>query len=190
MLPRTNGGIWNSVLKSSANIIMESPILTKTCISFPPGPGERRISSAWKAFFRNSLYFAAPSTFKWTVIAWNPGGIGLTVFGIGTGYQLCHGSSARPGVKYRPLSCKISAYATARLAPHHGRRTARDDGLRPDPLRSKLGLDRQPPQSAVVHGREVRDLHPLGRVLGAGLRRRQREGRDRLCGVVLELVDQ
>ena len=50
-------------------------------------------------------------------------------------------------------------------------------------------IDRRP-SPAVVHGREVRHLHPLGRLLGAGLRRRQREGRDRLRRVVLELADQ
>ena len=41
----------------------------------------------------------------------------------------------------------------------------------------------------VVHRRQVRHLHPLGRLLGAGLRAGQRQGRDRVCRVVLELAD-
>src|SRR5438067_5429647 len=67
---------------------MESPIRTSTCISFPPGPGERLISTAPKARFRKSTYAAAPSTLRCGVSEWNPDGIGLAAFDMGTGYQL------------------------------------------------------------------------------------------------------
>ena len=46
--------------KSSANIRHGVADPSRACISLPPGPGERVISTALKAFFRKSMYAAAP----------------------------------------------------------------------------------------------------------------------------------
>lgn len=62
-----SGGIPNSAPKSSANTRMESPMRTCACINLPPGPGDPEISSPPNAFFRKSMYWAAPETARWTV---------------------------------------------------------------------------------------------------------------------------
>ena len=52
----------------------------------------------------------------------------------------------------------------------------------------QLGVARRPPDAGVVSGREVRHLHPLGRLLGAVLRAGA-PGQARLRRVVLERAD-
>jgi hypothetical protein len=54
--PSASGGNPNSAAKSSANISKESPMRTSTCMSLPPGPGERAISTALNARWRKSIH--------------------------------------------------------------------------------------------------------------------------------------
>ena len=77
---------------------------------------------------------------------------------------------------------------TCAAAP--ARACRRPPRLRPKPLSAHLGIHRPAPQSRLVHRFQVRHLHSLGRLLGAGLCPRQIQGRDHVRRVVLELAQQ
>jgi hypothetical protein len=60
----------------SLSIMMVSSIFMLACMSLPPGPGERLVSTALNARFRNSMYAAQPGTVRCTVTVPKPGETG------------------------------------------------------------------------------------------------------------------